>query len=392
MANRLLTIWDRVSASPTQLDAQNLMRRAQKRTGHNDFGPPGFQEALQVLIDNINQTVHTPLGRRFLKNELLRSLSNRLECEAHLKMHPEIEEEPITPPVFIVGLPRSGTTAVHNMLGCLDSHRCLKLWELHHPIPGAVQAKKWASRWTAALLNFGSPEQRYIHAVEHNLPDECWRLMLNSFSTLVIASACDLKDYQSWLLDHDMSSAYNYYRRLIKIIQRRKPEARLILKSPEHLWHLSSVVTSFPDAKIIWTHRDPHDAIASYSSLVSLSHRALFEQCNLHKIGQAATEIYRIGLDRAMAFRQTQQHHDRFLDLHCNDIATNPLTVIETICSFLGRDLSRHETQNIKTWLDSNRSDRIGTHRYEPTDFGIHKSDIDRQFADYRTAYNIDRQ
>ena len=196
---------------------------------------------------------------------------------------------------------------------------------------------------------------------------------MNNFATLVLSSACDLDDYQALLLEQCMDDNYKYYKLQLELLQSRYPTQRLVLKCPEHLWHLPSLVNNFPNATILWTHREKEQSIASYASLLSLTQRMLYGQYDAYSIGTSVRNIFEIGLRRAHQFKEENKNNDQILDLQCIDIAENPLPTIEKVCSFVNYKLTANERNSILMWLQRKRSDKLGAHQYNQEEF-VHGS------------------
>ena len=384
----------------TSIAIFNSILRALERIGFSLLSVPPYlaeqsdnwleieaQQALEHLMGNLKKQNISPVAKLYLQGEIKRSIQNRKDISRYINEHLEVIETTINQPIFIVGLPRTGTTALQNMLNQFHDRRALTLHELLYPARNTILSRTTTSLG-ALLLNYAAPEQRFIHAIGVDLPDECWRLFLNHFSTLVLASACSLHEYQDWMLQNTMESTYQYYHLQLQILQHQNPNKGLILKCPEHLWHLPTLFAQFPSAKVIWTHRDPYQAIPSYSSLISLSQRILYREYDPVQIGEHVTQIFKIGIDRALHFRDKSEN-DHFLDLHCSEIAKEPLQCINKVCGFLGRELGQNEKKNIQSWLNQQRTDSINAHQYSPEEFGIKRETITDLFQDYIDRFQL---
>jgi len=383
LCNRVLRNVQRLGLLQVNWDLEQLLDEVRSKSILSDFGEIDFLEPLKRLLLDIKKKDLTPVAQLYLQGEIKRALHNRLQIAEYCRRHPMVLKQQINDPIFIVGLPRTGTTALHNILGLLDDHLSVPLYQLLHPASERQERELWTTRLNVWMLNFAAPEQRYIHAVGATLPDECWRLLLNHFSTLVLASACDLREYGAWLLQQDMRGTYLYYHRQLQILQHRNPKKRLVLKCPEHLWHLSALHQMFPSAALIWTHRDPVAAIASYSSLISLTQRILFGRYNPYTIGEEVSKMFAVGMDRAMHFIQNQKNQVRLLDVHCKEISSDPLRVVERVGNLISRKIKVNERDRIQRWVDSHRTDRQGMHRYSLQHFFIDPDEISMQFREY---------
>ena len=382
LLNRLLSFVERIGFRLGDFDLKRLVQRAQRKARLTDFGLDDYQQPLNRLLASMQKKKFSPVARLYLQGEIERSLVNRLQIQEYVHRHPEVVEQPIDKPVFIVGFPRTGTTALQNMLDRLEGFRTLRLWEMQNPATPNRKSAIWATRFAASMLHFSSPEQKYIHNIGAQLPDECWRLLQNSFTTLVLPSACDLVDMVDWLYQVDMVPSYAYYKRQLQILlhQQASSKSQLVLKCPEHMWHLSALFEVFPDAKLIWTHRDPVKSIPSYASLLSLSQRSLFGEYAPKQIGKSVTDIYRVGIDRALAYRKTSSVENQILDIHCRQIAQTPLQVMEVVCDFVGHSFVEAERERVNKWLTAKISEKNGSHQYEMSEFDLNKEQINKDY------------
>ena len=147
--------------------------------------------------------------------------------------------------------------------------------------------------------------------------------------------------------------------------------------------YLSTLFDVLPDAKVIWTHRDPVKSIPSYASLLSLSQRSLFGEYDPKQIGKAVIDIYRVGIDRDLTYRKTSSVGNQILDIHCHQIAPNPLQIMELVCDFVGHSFVEAERDRVNKWLTAKRTEKNGSHQYEMSEFGLNKEQIHKEFEDY---------
>ena len=346
------------------------------------------RKALEKFINNVNQKELNPATEIFIKNELKRVFVNRRKINKILNQHPTVVNADLHKPVFIVGLPRTGTTALQCLFSLLEKCRVLKLWELHHPtslLEGkrSVKSAKREAKKYSFLQNFSKPEQKYIHPVGANYPDECFRLLFNSFTSIAVSSALGLEDYEKWVLENDMTSTYKEYKQQLQILSKGYNNKQLVLKAPEHLWNLDVLLEVFPTARLIITHRNLSTSIVSYASMISMFRRTAYNRPDFKSLGSYVTEVFKKGLDRAISTRKKIDLTGRVLDVHCDDIQKLPLQTITKICDFLSIGINDKDSKNIKRWLENKKVDEPGVHYYEYDKYGINKDLIEKDFYYY---------
>ena len=345
-------------------------------------------KALEKFINNVNQNNLNPATEIFIKNEIERILSNRKKINKFLQKHPKTVEIELSNPIFIVGLPRTGTTALQNMFSFLRECRVLKLWELHYPTAfmEGERAIKFAKKETekhSFLQNFSKPEQKYIHPIGVNYPDECFRLLFNSFTSIAVSSALGLDDYENWVLESDMLATYNEYKKQLQILSIGKTKKQMVLKAPEHLWNLDVLLEVFPKARFVITHRNPASSIVSYASMISMFRRTAYNNPDFKRLGPYVATVFKKGLDRAISVRQKIDSNKRIIDVHCEDIQNLPIQTIEKICEFLNINTNEEDHKKIKEWLKNKNTDFPGRHYYEYEKYGVDKALIEKDFYYY---------
>jgi hypothetical protein len=234
-----------------------------------------------------------------------------------------------------------------------------------------------------------APEMKYVHQIGATTAEECWPLFFNTFSVMNYDLQANLREFGDWLMTTDMVPAYDDYRRQLQLISQRAPDRDLVLKCPEHLWFLDALMEVFPDACIVWTHRDPLASIASYCSLISLNQRMLYGRIDAHAIGAHITDRFEIGVERAVAARERIGRPEQFFDVDFVDLVRDPRTIIEQIHRHF--DLPYPETMDtsIDGWLNNGRADKKGRHRYSASVYGLDAEDIDRRYGDYIERFQI---
>ena len=198
-----------------------------------------------------------------------------------------------------------------------------------------------------------------------------------------------MRGYGDWLIDdYDMTIAYREYRQWLQMALWRQPAANLVTKCPEHLWFVDALLEVFPDACIVWTHRDPHDTIASYCSLISMQWRTLLGKFEPRDIGNHVTYRFLQGIERAM---EARERHDpkRFYDLEFSRFVRDPAAAVRDVCRHFDLPYGTGMDESIGTWLANKRSDERGAHKYDPAMYGLVKGDILDLYGDYIENFEV---
>ncbi|MCO4774105.1 MAG: sulfotransferase, partial [Deltaproteobacteria bacterium] len=287
----------------------------------------------------------------------------------------------------------TGTTVLQNMLEQAPHRRALQFWETTSPIPWHDDLEKdRAARIKRSdndlkLAYRVVPEMAEVHEVKSTTAEECWPLLSNTFAVVNFDICHGLKPYGEWLMDFDMEWAYREYRRMLQILLWRIPAKQLVLKCPEHLWKLDALLKVFPDACVVWTHREPFDCVASYSSMISLSRRTLQGRIDPSVIGPHIADRFQRGVTRAMAARDALGDEDRFFDVDFKTLIGDRVGMVNRIEQHFGLELT--DPALLQGWLDQKRADGRGKHRYDPAMWGVEEGRINEQFRVYMERFGL---
>lgn len=345
IVNRVGNGLDRLGISPVDLSTESLMNAASQKTGLSDWGGNDFREGLYTILDALeNQANLTLIGRFIVRTNFIVLLSNRLKMEADFKRHPEILEKPIRRPLYIIGLPRTGTTLLYNLLAQDPGARVPLLWELMRPSPPPKKETRTNDPRIAEVRKRYKqfhklvPNLKVMHYVDSLDPEECVVLFQHTFKSHVMGWSYYVRSYTAWLLKQNMIPTYEYYRKQLQLLQWRCPGTHWALKSPAHLFHINTLLKVIPDASLIMTHRDPQKSVASYCSLLNTMHRVYTDRVNLNQIGASQLSQWSVAVVRAMKVRETADTN-RFFDLHYEDLVEDPIGCVRKIYEFFGYDL-----------------------------------------------------
>ncbi len=328
-----------------------LEERAARRAGEAERADPEgleFAAGLRVLYESFLAVPELSFtGLAGIRSEVSRHLRNRLRVRARLRAHPEITAAPVVRPVFVTGLPRTGTTALHALLAATPGHRAPLMWELLDPCPpegGEHRPDRRLRRAErmARLARHMAPAYRVIHPVEARAPEECVFALPHSMLHYIQAR---IPGYRDWYADRDATPDYAYLRQQLQILQWRQPPRRWVLKSPFHLWNLNPLLREFPDATIVWTHRDPAAALASWCSLAEVSRRLYNRRVDLALLGRDWMQLWAEATERAARVRRVAARP--FLDVRQDELAAGPWPALEPVLAGLGVELDQAARQQI---------------------------------------------
>lgn len=393
-ANCVLGASVALGLKPTRVDMDEILADAKRSTGLSDWGDPSFQVGMRQVIENAESLGMTPLARLLLRETYIKAVSGRLQLQDWLKKNPGIRSTKVERPIFVVGFPRTGTTAMQNLLALHPGRRGLQFWELLTPIPASAdKAKDLAKRQRAARLTLGAanlvaPEQGEIHDVRWDSYEECWYLFCYSFAVLNWDIMTGLNSYGEWLLNTDMRVAYEEYKVWLQVLLAQHPVDNLLLKCPEHLWFMDALLDTFPDACIVWTHRDPFDSVASYASLMSLTRRMIYGTFEPKELGAYIEARFLEGVTRAMEVRE-RRGSQNFYDVDFRRLHKDPEGVLRDVCARFDLELPPNPSDAVRTWQEADRADKKGSHHYSPEMFGVDPDRVRTSFAKYIDRFDI---
>jgi hypothetical protein len=384
LADALARLSRAFGLAATRLDRDSLIDDARRRTGLEDTGDDRFMDGLdRILSESAGR--YSALGDALMRTFLARGLETRLRSVDYLRRHPDVLEVPITEPVFVLGLPRSGTTSIQSLLATSPANAQVEFWELISVTP-VNELDPQADRQrrirdlarVLRVVRLLAPELDRIHHATPTTPEEDWHLFVPSFHALTFQSAFGLEEYGRWLQDEaDMAWAYREFRQRLQIILHRRPRQRLVLKCPDHLWFIDALVEVFPDARIVQTHRDPLRCITSYASMISLQERALTGRIEWEPLARRLTDFLLSGARRGEEARAGHEDQ-RFCDVPFDELVRDPAGVMRGISDHFG--LPAPSETAIRSELAKPRADRPGSHRYSHERLGIEPEVIHRRF------------
>ena len=385
--------WDADAVAP--LRADELIATATRRTGLDDFGVDDWREPFEILVRAIEQEAELHLfGRLWTRHDLLLFLENRLRIEATYKAHPEIEDEVGDQPVFVTGLPRSGTSILFELLAQDRQFMAPANWEFVLPCPPPEAASyrndPRVPRAHHLINQMGrvAPTFQAMHEMGAWIPNECGVAFPLSFRSQHLAATFQVPSYTGWLFAADQEPAYRYYKRLLKLLQWRNPRGHWLLKAPEHQSFLPVLFKVFPDARVVVTHRDPVKAQGSVTNLMGTLYwmrsdkpfdASAFEEL-LTPEGTAARLNQMIDWIEADAVPAERITHSRYADL-----IDEPTGALEALYAGMGFAFTSETRAAVEAYLAHKPKGKFGAHRYS-----VDKQDSTRQlFERYQSRFNV---
>ncbi len=374
---------------------QALMDLAQARTGLNDFGSPSFMVGLESFLKCIADEAEkfTQAGVDRLTAGFVDRLSQRLLIENWYAQHPEIENEQPELPLMITGLPRTGTSAFASILSIEPAFRCTRPWEQAAPVPPPNLAtehddpRRLGMQRRMEAMQKEQPEQTVMHLHELDSTSEDVPLLQLEFRAQSFTAP--VLGYHRWWRAHDMRAAYAYQRRVIKLLQSRRPPNRWLFKAPHYVFHLEDLCAAYPDARFVITHRDPIKTLPSWASLLtSLFPPGSRERVSMAEYGAHIADHQAIGMRRMMDAR-ARIGEDRFLDVHHHVFVADPMGELARVYDFIGLPFPQETQARMRDWSAQNRPGAHGKHVYTAAQFGIDERAVREQFAFYTDAYNV---
>ena len=375
------------------LVAESLIEAACKRTGRP------FEEELREPLERLARSLEEecalhPIGRFTIRDTLVRTLENRLRLETFVEKHPEIAKIEVKDPIFVVGMQRTGTTMLHRLLTCDARLRHLPAWEglnpvpLREPLDAAERRTRMAVARTAMrALRYLGPELSAIHPMEVDGPEEDVHLLDLSFLSPTADAVARVPSYSQWFESTDQLPAYRTMRRAVQVMLWQR-DGRYLGKSPHHLEYLDELLTVFPDAKVIQTHRNPLRTVASFCSMMGHGRAMLCERVDGLEIGRRFGAKAVRAIERTMASR-SRLPEERFLDVHYRDTLADPMAQVRRIYEFLELELTPEVEAAMETWRAENSQTKHGTHRYQLEDFGLEREELEPHFKAYMERFDI---
>ncbi len=396
LPNALEEFLNRRGKSLVDFSSTSCIREACRKTGLTTFDDLDFRQPLAMLIQSCRQDARlTFAGKMFVRVMIVKTLMNRLKIEKYIKDNPDILKHPIIKPMVILGLPRTGTTLLHNLLAQDPNSRFLRCWEAMAPAPPPkarrfdTDMRIWSARFLLGLKKYLSPEMSTVKPITAKGAEECIILLGHTFlSYRAFSIFLNNPEYINWLKSQDLTPVYRYYYRILQLLQWHYSKSHWVLKAPEHLINLQPLLTVFPDACLIQTHRDLTAAVPSSCSMVAVFRGSYSNFVDLADIGKTTLGWMADAIDNAMAVRK-QHSAERFFDVHYQDLVRDPIETVHRIYEYFGYSCSPDMDQRMRAWLLAHPRHKKGVHRYTLSQFNLDKTHIQQRFRTYYKTYQV---
>ncbi len=392
LANRIAGFLENGGVALSRPSAPDLIRAAKRRCGLDDFGDGRFFEPLSRLLESCRREAELNfIGKLALRSDLIRILSNRLLLQRDRKNNPGIGRQEIRQPLFIVGLPRSGTTLLHTLLATDPGHQAPLTWEVMFPCLPAGKDERTQIRQVERSLSFLrwlAPKFRQVHALGAELPQECVGLMGLSMMSDQFDTMYRVPFYRSWLLKQNLLPAYQWHRQFLQHLQEGRGGRRWVLKAPVHMFALPTLLSVYPDAIFVQAHRDPLQAITSVSSLVAILRSVFSDRVNPVEVGRDALEYWSATTAAFLAERE-RLPVNRIYDLDYREIRRDPIAAVERLYAHFGWELSSGAAERMRAVLANQPREQNGFHRYEASQFGLKPGEVAERFARYIERFGL---
>tara|TARA_R110000823_G_scaffold210224_17_gene340644 strand:+ start:15270 stop:16520 length:1251 start_codon:yes stop_codon:yes gene_type:complete len=377
-----------------RLDVASVLEAAKRRCQLDNLADDGVLEALTRYVDSAEAEAGlNTLGRIAVHNMLVDSLCCRMRVLDWCDQQPQVREQEIRQPWVIVGLPRTGTSILSILLGLDPFNRPLLQWEARQPIPpptlATAREDARISEFSATLaqLQKMNPALATMHPFGSTLAEECTALFTYALRTIGMETIAFVPSYGHWLDSADMSPAYSMHKLTLQALQHAQPTQHWVLKSPNHLWSLAALRAAYPDARIIWAHRDPARLVTSLASLNSAMQIQFTRQFDPRRVGNYWADKVETAIGRAMAFDEEAGGwccHVRY-----EDLVDDPKRVLENIYRQFGDSVNSLHRQRVDAWLVQRPQHAAGIHTYNPADFGWTEESLARRYRNYREHYAV---
>ena len=378
--------------NPFPLQADAIIKKAKKQADFKGELPPQVETGLHKLVKSIqNEAKTNAFADLALKGLLERTLYGRLRIEQSIQQQPEILQKTIKQPIFIIGMPRTGTTILHALMHQDPQHRSPLAWEclLPHPVPTDKNYQD-NPQLQQVQKEFGQlfqlvPDFKKKHYMEADSPQECLGINALDFNSFQTIAQVYIPSYLEWFSNEsDQLSTMKFHKKFLQYLESGgQTAARWLLKSPVHLFRLKEIFEVYPDACIIMTHRHPSRVVPSAASLVGSVRSLYSDHEDLARTGREQAAIWSSYFDRFLSARQELNREAQIIDVKFEDFVQDQMTIIRQIYTHFGWELSEDATTNMQQFLVNNPKDKHGKHDYALADFDLTEADIETQFCNY---------
>jgi hypothetical protein len=369
------------------LDEAGVLGAAMESAQLSDFGADEtFRIGLRVFVDALEEMNPAPELRETARSYVNKLLTDRLRWVADETAHPEILEVPVDSPVIIVGFPRTGTTILYDLLACDPNVRAPLYWEAADcwPAPevATFQTDPRIAKAEAevAWILSEAPQVASMLPTGAQLPAECNRFMPYHFYGPEIGTFYGVPKHSKWVAQEPAPGLYKTHRRVLQQLAWKGPRGRWTLKSPVHLFNLGDLVDEYPDASLIWTHRDPILCLTSLTDLIGSIQTIMGHNVDRRELGAEIFDVFGAALERGLAARADPRVEARIMDIAFRETAADPVATVRRVHARFDLPFTAEHERRIGEFIAAHPK---GTHPYDPGDYGYTAEQFHSRFAAY---------
>lgn len=378
--------------------AEELIARARRRTGLADFGDAPFRSGLQALLHAC--AVEGELswfGYFGMRWDVVRFLSNLLWLRRAETETSAILEQPIERPIFVTGLPRSGTTFLHKLLAEDRSNRVPRVWQLIHPYPAATAGLRTDCRQQRVarqlrMFQILAPEFRRLHPIDAASPQECTEITAHLFASLRFDMTHSVPSYRRWLDAVGHLDAYRFHKRFLQHLQyqdRAGGAERWVLKCPDHVFALDAIRAVYPDARIVFVHRDPFRALLSVVRLTEVVRRPFTRRFDRAGLAREQSERWLAASELMIVAADRQPFAEPIFHVHHRDLVANPLGIVAALYRHFGLSLAADAAARLARMVAANPNGGYATNHHRSADYGLDAAAERERYARYMARFGI---
>jgi len=376
--------------SARSLERQGLEAEARRETGLSDFGDPSYGEGLDRLLASLEEDAGLHfIGRLYVRRLVLQALRNRLLLEAWRKSAPAVR---LNPPLVITGLPRSGTTLLHRLVGRQPGLHAPPYWQLARPLPNGPDDTDEARLAKAERELFwykaAAPSMTSKHLITARVPEECIFALSLTFRTVLFWLVAPVEGYLRWYLEADLAPRYRDYRTILLALQSQSPEETLVLKAPDHLGGIAALLEAVPEARVAQLHRDPVAVVNSFNSLMLSAQNATSARRDVAERAAVNRDYLARELERNLADRRKLP--GRVIDIRYDDLVADPVKTAASLLRAAGLRTGKPGRKRLERAVDRRPQGKHGRHVYSGADFGVDDAETRRRFQPYVDAFGLD--
>jgi Sulfotransferase family len=379
-------------------DMAAMMSEAEKTTGLADWGDDNFRAPLSILVNALNEEAKLDTqGWARAKHHLDNVLAYRLRIFEDCKRYPGISQQQIRRPLFITGLPRAGTSYLNAMLACDLGNLTPRHWQMWCPSPPANDpsidhsTEIQRAREMMTLEGWQDPDLQRKHAYDAMQAEEDLHMHEFSFITTAFGFYFDVPSYSAFVWPSDHGPAYRIEKLVLQTMQYGTQNKQWVLKTPDHLTQIDSLLSVFPDARIVINHRDPSKVLSSTISLLA-AHRKQFGNrpvTNAKVFATGLVEALAAAMEHLIELRTKPRMNEHFVDVHYLELESEPVRQVEKIYTAFGMTLQDATKEDIRRYIAENRKGKFGAHHYALAETGLKREEIYERFRPYMDHFNI---